>query len=247
MASIKFLQARVSGKEAEIAKLEEKLSRIAKAEASGWEDNPYAYNEYDKKRAESDLSFAKDRLAHYQAKLALEENSQANRNIPVILEFLSEWKARNIEFYESMLPKYAKAVEGWYREDREYCNWFNRSRFDASPVERKQRRLDREHSRVEFNKTWSWIIPYIDGHELNMSKLNHDLDMECNRKYDNLVARVTKIVGTITDVSNLTISRNLELNGYIIGTEGTAEVETIGAGGWNIQRFHFRTLVKKRK
>ena len=33
------------------------------------------------------------------------------------------------------------------------------------------------------------------------------------------------------------------LNGYIIGTKGCCSIKTIGAGGYNIQCFHFRTLI----
>ena len=62
--------------------------------------------------------------------------------------------------------------------------------------------------------------------------------------YIELVEKVTKIVGEITNSDNLHIQAG-DLNGTITGTLGKAKVQTIGAGGWNIQRFHYRTLVHK--
>ena len=56
--------------------------------------------------------------------------------------------------------------------------------------------------------------------------------------------RVTKITGVITDASNLHINKG-ELNGTITGEKGAVNVNTIGAGGYNIQRYHFRTLIHK--
>lgn len=62
-----------------------------------------------------------------------------------------------------------------------------------------------------------------------------------------LIKRVIKITGEITDAKYLKVGVNGELNGFIIGTEGKANIETIFAGGYNIQCLHFRVLVKKVK
>ena len=56
--------------------------------------------------------------------------------------------------------------------------------------------------------------------------------------------RVKEITGdTITEIN--VYNSGYELNGYVKGTKGTARVETILAGGWNIQRLHTRCLVHK--
>ena len=80
---------------------------------------------------------------------------------------------------------------------------------------------------------------------LDVNKLRKDLDQEAAQKYDNIIERTNTIVGQITDASNLSVGASGDLNGYIIGTNGTAKVTTIGAGGYNIQCYHFRTLIHK--
>ena len=64
----------------------------------------------------------------------------------------------------------------------------------------------------------------------------------------NLWNRVKDIVGEATDWSGLYLTHGNEyegvtVNGIVIGTAGATKVETISAGGWNIQRHHYRTLV----
>ena len=64
----------------------------------------------------------------------------------------------------------------------------------------------------------------------------------------NLVNRVKGITGEITSWAGMTIAPNNMgwsiLNGRVEGKEGIAYVESIGAGGYNIQRYHIRVLVK---
>ncbi len=65
----------------------------------------------------------------------------------------------------------------------------------------------------------------------------------------NLVNRTIEIAGTIKDAKGLRLDRDNNgytiINGLVIGEKGKARVESIGAGGYNIQRYHIRVLVKE--
>lgn len=81
---------------------------------------------------------------------------------------------------------------------------------------------------------------------LDMNTLDKRLAQEKQRKYEDLVRRISEVVGEIQDASNLSIGdQNGELNGIVKGSKGSAKVQTIGAGGYNIQVFHYRVLVHK--
>lgn len=59
-----------------------------------------------------------------------------------------------------------------------------------------------------------------------------------------LMRRVKDAVGTVTNYDRIYFNGNA-LNGRVEGTDGEATVETIIAGGYNIQRAHYRVLVHK--
>ena len=89
-----------------------------------------------------------------------------------------------------------------------------------------------------------------DPNEVRSSEEIHKDNVEfANYLVLNLIARTENVVGEITSWNELRItagSHHLPVfNGVVNGTKGTAIIETIEAGGWNVQRWHLRVLVKK--
>lgn len=262
MANVEFIQKRIAGKEKEIAKLEGKLARIEKAASTNWEVNPYYYSESDRKWTLKDLESAKKALEDYKAKLIVEEQKANSRNVPAIIEFLDGWKARMTEFYVGGINEYFEASNK-VREMFKNAGWYSKEYEEACKASDELR--ERVHGKFETVVKTDWRgrqyktkVKVEDGDlepfarylsftkkEEAIERLEKDLTDEYNRKYDFIIERTNAIVGTITDASNLKVGYSGDLNGFIIGTDATAKVQTIGAGGYNIQCFHFRTLIHK--
>lgn len=271
MASVEFLQRRVDSKKAEIEKLQRKLERIRKAEASGWEDNPYSYDAYDLKWTIKDLEVAKAALEGYEFKLAEEIEKADSRNVAVILQFLETWKRKCREYYEEGIRRYFVDREELRKLTIQYTDAsfgteeYKQAREDLVAAEDELRRktngyYERVSYENKFGRTcytsrkvregeYERYKPYVQciNLETALERLEKDIAEESNRKYDFIIDRTNRIVGQITDASNLSISDNGELNGIVIGTRGKAHVKTVGAGGYNIQCFHFRTYIKECK
>ncbi len=253
MATIEFINKRIAGKEKEIEKLTKKLTRIEKAESTNWEVNPYYYSEYDKKHTIRDLDAAKEALEKYRAELQAETEKANSRNVEAILVFLENWKERVKTFYVNSLPKYLADLEEQHKARKEYDEKVRGLKFNDP----ERKRLYKEHCEEDeaFCRRWNFLYPYITralnkdrtAYEfaLDIEKLTKDLNTDAEAKYDDIIERTNRITGKITDASSLEVGAKGELNGFIHGERGTAKVETIGAGGYNIQCFHFRTLIHK--
>lgn len=266
MASVEFITKRIEGKEKELDKLNKKLERIRKVEAQNWEDpNPYYYSEYDLRITLKDIEAAQKALDGYKAQLISETEKANSRNVPAIVEFLDGWKARMtsayteglIEYFEEkeMVHNLRKKVTRYYLEasrpeEIEYetaretfhckCNGY----YEKKEYTNRWGKTDYTHVKVRDGE-YEWLRPYNGESTMEdaLKKLEKDLTQEWNRKYDFIIERTNAIVGTITDAGNLHVGSKGDLNGNIIGTKGIASVQTIGAGGYNIQCFHFRTLI----
>lgn len=237
MASIEFLTKRIESTEAKVEKLTKKMERIKVALAGG--KNPYSYGEYDFKVTNRELGDALNALENYKAQLEKEQEKAESRNIKAIIDFLENWKAKVIEYYHESLPKFLEAREQYYKEERE-----NSAMWGKIP---SREYFAKYHAlKAKFHMAWGFMEEYVTGHEsIDDEKLKKDLDKEADAKYDDIIERTNELIGKIEDASGLRIGAKGDLNGYIIGERGIVKVETISAGGYNIQCYHFRTLVHK--
>lgn len=257
MATVEFLTKRVEGAQKKVQKLEAKLERINSAEASGWKVNPYYYDEYDKRCTLKDIEEATASLIKYREELEKAIEKDNSRDVEVIKQFLETWKAKVMKRYSEAFNDYydmreriSKAIadsnEEEYKKMREQLNNRLHGYYVEEPYINRCGKQDHRRRKIA-NGEWEFICEYVISRKYDeaLAKLTKDVNDEANRKYDFIIERVNNICGTMTDASDLRIGYNGELNGIIIGTKGKASVKTIGAGGYNIQQFHFRTLVHK--
>lgn len=241
-----------------------------------WNKGP---NIQELKSAYIDLGDARNTLAKYQIELEKIDNFDNAEKIKVLWDFLTEWEIKTISWYNRNAELYfelkSNFEEAWFEAK---TKWLNNNPKPDETDRAAYRMWDRQlyYYSEEFQKRYysqvdtltknlirftgnydgsGYGAKYrITGYQFDTEQLNKIIVEEKKRKYEDLVNRVTQVTGTIQDVSNLTIgNQNGELNGYVIGEKGKAQVETISAGGYNQntivnskhgQKFHFRVLVK---
>lgn len=69
------------------------------------------------------------------------------------------------------------------------------------------------------------------------------LDKEVEVKKAVLIKRIEAKAGAVIDADKLYIGADGSINGYVLGKIKEVKVETIYAGGFNIQCLHYRVLV----
>ena len=144
--------------------------------------------------------------------------------------FLEEWKARAIKTYYNILKNYlAFAKENNFDEkhgsDRYALRvkYFKYLGYDAQAMcETLEHKSDKERAAC----------------------ISRSLDYDKRAKKISLITRVEDKAGVIVSTSDLRIGLDGNLNGKVIGKKATVRVQTIYAGGYNIQILHYRVLVK---
>ena len=243
-------QTTIEKKVALIAKKQDKMTKVDSNEAK-WLGFDIKNLQEDITRLQKEIAEKQKSLEGYKEQLEKEIEKANSRNVKVIINFLEMWKGLVKNFYEESLPKWIEAREAYFKADSDYCNEHNYGNWRRTGDKTKLEELTkvRKIAKAKFSE-WKFLDSYIVGHtevSLDWEKIQKDLDYEANCKYDFIIERTNRIVGQITDASYLSISEKGDLNGIIYGAKGKAHVETIGAGGYNIQCFHFRTLIHEVK
>ena len=195
-----------------------------------------------------DLAEAKNTLHKYEVKLDELSNFESAEKIEVIWGFLQAWKAQfkawiieQCETYNNLKNNFNKDFEE-YKKTSEYKDkldfYSSRGSSSASYYAKK------DFTEKYYSDITELAKGFYDRRTIyDEAALEKFLNAEVKIKYEDLVLRITEKSGEIVDASGLHISNSGQINGLVTGTKNTVSVETIPAGGYNIQRFHYRTLV----
>ena len=220
-------------------------------DANGY--NPQVFNQEDWNkspnidelyRAYSDLKEANNTLNKYQAKIDEIDNFEKEDKIEALVIFLNNWRKSAYEWYLENAKKYIELCNNYENELENYLNIYIKENGEINW--RTKYNLESNFRKDYYQGINQFTKQLVYGNKIDYEMLNKELDNEVKAKYKDLVYRISSVIGIIQNASNLYIGRqNGEINGYVEGTKGNCWVETISAGGYNIQCFHYRVLVKK--
>lgn len=154
------------------------------------------------------------KLRQYLDKKAQEDKKNDVPMVPAVEQFLEVWKADADSYYRRRIQSYQN-----YR--KENPNDFNVYKLFDPTIQR---------------------LGNMNSQELETA-LDEFLNEEVQARRVDLYHRCSAVVGIIQDATGITMGMNGSLNGIVVGDEGKASVKTILAGGYNIQRLHYRVLV----
>lgn len=241
------------------------------SEQAYWEYYAIQSKAEDIKSVQQKIRYTDERIEKLKEDLRAAEAQQAflDNDIPnVIKEFFEAWKNDSISFFVNRYDEYREYVQ--QLRDRahearveaiktlpEYAQYVDRlpvmdeysiqNVFPHQPMQAflKERGLDTKNINEKKNSFAGPIVSAMcryNNAEQRMQYLEKTMEREMREKMIDLVQRIGEHVGKITDAQGLHV-QNGEIAGTIIGEHGKASIQTIGAGGYNIQRYHFRTLV----
>ena len=187
-----------------------------------WEDNVYNAKESAKKEPEEQKKY-EGWVQKYNKALKfakdVEEMPQIFKDtIAMLAEEWTEWDRNARERMKKMKAALPAYKYGATKEERDaYYKAYNDYR-TAFPISREN----------DLKQSDEYLY-----------KKNED---EATAYMKDLIHRIKDRVGEITNMENIHFSGKA-LNGVVEGTMGSVRLETILAGGYNIQRLHYRVLV----
>ncbi len=190
-------------------------------DTENWHDIFWAYADIghlkeDIVRGGKEIEATKETLKKYEAQLAGEIKKESI--------FLTEIP----EIFKSLIDE---LVETW----------------DLWDIMRRDRltKTYKELGYREFMKNYSYAD--YEFMSIDDEKIHGDNERDAKALVLDLYYRVKDVTGEVTDWTGINATQGTHgftvLNGIVIGKEGRVRVESILAGGYNIQRLHVRVLV----
>lgn len=253
------LEVKVSKAQEKVAKIEKTIERHSQQLEKKKKNNADAYEikwkEEDIKGATRKLKDAQSVLENWQNKLkkAIEEEMFLEENTPqVIKDFLENWKTMAYDWHVKRFHDYKIFVKELDQKVEEAKLECIKSTSDYSEnimynylIERGLDYRSIRDQKINFAGAMVLKMCEFRDEAERLAWLEKELEEEKRRKMFDLINRIIAITGKITDASLLEVSPKGNLDGIVKGEKGMVNVQTIGAGGFNIQCFHYRTLVHK--
>lgn len=179
-------------------------------------------------------------LGRYKEQLAVaEENERIFDSMPgCILEFMDSV----VDFWDKWDVLRQESVKDARNEYYELCDRIRAAKRNGEDTEELREYADEI---IHNYSSFEWYeLPNLSEEEI------HDRNVkDAKALVTDLYSRVCHITGGVEDATDLKVSHGNNgfavINGIVKGNKGIAKVQSICAGGWNIQRFHVRTLVHK--
>lgn len=125
-----------------------------------------------------------------------------------------------LELIDAMIPECEKSIEYTYEHIRQL-------KATGTPVSKLYKAFG-----SDYDKAMAW----------DKNEIRQLAERKAQAYVSDLYRRVTKKVGDIVDYHDLYLN-GPAINGTIVGENGTTRLETIQAGGYNIQRLHLRVIL----
>ena len=214
------LKERIQKTEIKIQKIEKRIAKWQKAQDS-WELD----------RAIQDLHDTQLTLDNYKRQLSEEEaRNEILNHLPAVLQ---EFKEHLIFIWDNYDFNKQKEIKEEYKK------------YETTPHTYSESKIFWRDMHNKYGHGW-YDFMHKKSDEIIKSNIK-----DANALILNLLARTQDITGKITNCQYLTLDSDNQgysiINGIVIGEKGKARVESIGAGGYNIQRYHIRVLVKEVK
>lgn len=209
-------QATIAKKENWIAKKTAAMEKLSDQEQR-WAEWDIESLQDDIKRIRREIEETRKTIENYKAQIAGETERQnlLTTEVPELLKKMQ-----------------TELVEGWDEYDK-----------------RRRDQMKKDFREMDYNG----FLKKYRGQNTDFRNLTDD-EIHAGNLRDaedlilNLINRVKGITGEITSWNGIRATAGAQgytvLNGRVEGKEGIAYVESIGAGGYNIQRYHIRVLIK---
>jgi len=238
MTTINDLREKVKKAEEAVAKVEKTIERHeVQAEKklkvvldNGW--NPEdKYCKYDTDEHQN----AYWAIVEYQQKL--EDIENATKKLNDKKRILQNWKDR-LEVAEAKEHKFNTEVPECMKQMKSELI----ERWDIDDIKR-QKRLKEKRNELGYTEFMKRYTNADYNFLYETAESIHEKNVKCAEAFVmDLYNRIYLITGEVTNWKNIHC-KGFALNGIVEGKLGKVEVESILAGGYNIQRLHVRTLV----